>query len=117
MDEARYAQHYSETSFWAKLARFATSAGREIVEKALCLYYAAQEPGVPVRVRVTIHAALGYFIFPFDAIPDALPVIGYVDDLGALTAALALCAAYITPAVRAKADSKLQDWFKAPRGS
>ncbi len=32
---------YSEESFWVKLKKYALSAGREVVEKALTLYYTA----------------------------------------------------------------------------
>jgi hypothetical protein len=41
------ADHYSEDSFWEKLKNFAVKAGGEVVEKALQLYYAAQEPETP----------------------------------------------------------------------
>lgn len=30
-----------------------------------------------------IAAAIGYIIFPFDLIPDAIPVIGWTDDVTA----------------------------------
>ena len=55
--------------------------------------------------------ALGYFISPFDAIPDMTPVIGYVDDLGVLTMALATVAAYISDDIKSKAKAKLAEWF------
>ncbi len=35
---------FSEESFWGKLKKFALTAGREVVEKALTLYYTAQNP-------------------------------------------------------------------------
>lgn len=36
--------------------------------------------------------AVVYAAFPLDAIPDALPVLGWLDDLGVLTAAFAFIA-------------------------
>ena len=33
--------------------------------------------------------ALGYFIWPLDAIPDVIPVVGYVDDAAVIAAAIA----------------------------
>lgn len=36
-----------------------------------------------------LFAALAYAVMPFDAIPDALPVIGWLDDLGVLSMAAA----------------------------
>ena len=37
--EAGAADGYSDGSFWAKVTRYAASAGREVVEKAFILYF------------------------------------------------------------------------------
>lgn len=34
-------------------------------------------------------AALAYVVLPLDAIPDAIPVLGWLDDLGVVAATLA----------------------------
>lgn len=104
-------KHYSEEGFWDKLTRFARVAGREVVEKALWLFYALQQPRLPVWARTVIMGALGYFIFPADAIPDVVPLAGYSDDLGALAAAVGMVAMYIDDSVRARADETLRRWF------
>ena len=98
-----YQQEYSEQSFWAKLKQFSLTAGREVVEKALILYYTLREPEVPAWAKTTITVALGYFIFPADAIPDFTPALGYGDDLGVLVAALATVAMSVTPEARHQA--------------
>jgi uncharacterized membrane protein YkvA (DUF1232 family) len=36
---------------------------------------------VPVKTILWVLAALIYFVDPFDLIPDAIPLIGYVDDM------------------------------------
>ncbi len=36
---------------------------------------------VPVRTILWVLAALIYFVDPLDLIPDAIPVIGYIDDM------------------------------------
>jgi uncharacterized membrane protein YkvA (DUF1232 family) len=105
---ADYTRHYSETGFWRKLARHAKAAGKGVVERALWLYYVARAPGVPLRVKALVLSALGYFIFPLDAVPDVLPLVGYSDDLGVLGSALALCAAYVTPAIKERARARLK---------
>ena len=102
---------YSENRFWAKLKRYAKAAGTEVVEKALLLYYAAQEEKAPAWAKGTIAAALGYFIVPLDAITDLAPGIGYADDLGVLVLAVAAVATYINDDVRAKTAKKMLDWF------
>ena len=102
---------YSDNSFWDKVKTFAITAGREVIEKALWLYYAAQRPETPKWAKAAIYGALAYFISPLDAIPDITPLVGFTDDLGALAAAIAMTSAYINEDVKAKASQKLWDWF------
>jgi uncharacterized membrane protein YkvA (DUF1232 family) len=102
---------FSSDAFWQKLARHAATAGRELVEKALWLYYAAERPDVPRWAKLTMWGALAYFVMPLDAVPDILPGVGYVDDLGALAAALATVATHIDDAVKARARERLESWF------
>lgn len=104
-------QHYSETGFWDKLKQYALTAGKELVEKALWLYYAAQDPSTPAWAKSVMYGALGYFILPLDAIPDLTPLIGYSDDLGVLAAALAAVSMYLTDEVKQQARQKLTAWF------
>lgn len=106
-----YENSYSESSYWQKLKQFAKTAGRELVEKSLWLYYSAQRPETPVWAKTVVYGALGYFILPTDTIPDLTPVVGYSDDLGALTLAVATIAAYINDDVKDKAQQKLEQWF------
>lgn len=107
----RFQQAYSENSFWAKIKRFSLAAGLEVIEKALVLYYTLMEPNVPVWAKTTITVALGYFIFPADAIPDFTPAVGYADDLGVLVAALATVAVHVTPEAKRRASETLQTLF------
>lgn len=104
-------QAYSDRSFWSKLTGFFSKAGYQVTEKALWLYYAAQKPDVPARAKAVIYGALGYFILPIDVVPDAIPVVGFSDDLAALVSAVSIVACYIDAGVKAKANAKLHDWF------
>ena len=106
-----YEEAFSDKGFWKKLKHYARSAGREVVEKALLLYYAMQEEKAPAWAKATIAGALGYFIVPLDAITDLTPAVGYADDLGVLALAIAAVATYINDDVRAKAAVKMRDWF------
>ena len=110
-DIDEYQDAYTEHSFWEKLGRFAKSAGKEVVEKALLLFYAGQEEKAPAWAKTTIVAALGYFIMPLDAIADLTPAVGYADDLGVLVLALAAVATYINDNVREKTALKMREWF------
>ncbi|MEJ2793681.1 YkvA family protein [Iodobacter sp. LRB] len=105
------AQNYSDDGFWQKLKSFALKAGKEVIEKALWLYYAAQRPETPAWAKTIMFGALAYFILPLDAIPDVIPVAGYSDDLGALAAAIGMVSMYITADIKEQAAQKLQQWF------
>ncbi|EPC7690898.1 YkvA family protein [Providencia stuartii] len=102
---------YSDDGFWNKVVNYAKDAGYELIEKSLWLYYAAQSDKTPMWAKSIIYSALAYFILPIDAIPDAIPVVGYTDDLGALAAALGSVTMYIDKDVKSQASAKLTDWF------
>lgn len=102
---------YSDSGFWEKLKGYAKTAGLEVIEKALFLYYAAQKTETPIWAKTTVYGALAYFISPIDAIPDFTPIIGYADDLGVLAVAVTAIASYIDSDVKTQAQVKLEDWF------
>jgi len=102
--------NYSDKSFWKKVAEFALKAGKEVIEKALILYYCLEDSDTPGWARTVILGALAYFILPTDAVPDFLPG-GFVDDLGALAAALMLVSVHIKPKHREQAREKVKEWF------
>jgi uncharacterized membrane protein YkvA (DUF1232 family) len=54
-----------------------------------------------------IYAALVYWLFPFDLIPDFLAGIGQLDDFGAISLALMSVRKSVTPAHREKARAVL----------
>ena len=94
---------YSDRSFWSKVTRFASAAGRAVIYHALLLYYAMQRPDTPAWAKTVIIGALVYFISPVDAIPDVIPLAGYTDDAGVLAAAISTVAMYIDDDVKAQA--------------
>ena len=49
-----------------------------------------REPSVPLLTRALPLLAALYLVFPLDFIPDILPVLGQLDDLGVLVFALEL---------------------------
>ncbi|MBW4514231.1 MAG: DUF1232 domain-containing protein [Timaviella obliquedivisa GSE-PSE-MK23-08B] len=108
---------FSEQNFWQKIRDFATYAGREVVEKALVLFFTAQRPETPLWAKTVIYSALAYFILPTDAIPDFIPLSGYADDLGTLVMALGTVTMSITPEVKASAKQTVDSWFGAQQSS
>lgn len=47
----------------------------------LGLYLARRDPRVPLKAKVAIVLAVGYFLSPVDLVPDFIPVIGMLDEL------------------------------------
>jgi uncharacterized membrane protein YkvA (DUF1232 family) len=106
-----YKKYFSEKSLWKKTGEFAQSAGQQVIYAVLLLFYMFNDPGLTLKKKVTIAAALGYFIFPADAIPDITPLIGFTDDLGVMLFALTQIYSSMTPEIREKARQKMKDWF------
>lgn len=103
-------QSFSVSRFWDKLKAHARTAGKDVVELALKLFYAWQDPDTPQSAKAIILSALVYFIVPTDAVLDFLPG-GYVDDWGALLGALWTVAAHLKTEHTEKAREKLKEWF------
>jgi uncharacterized membrane protein YkvA (DUF1232 family) len=111
MENSKYEKHYSEDSFWTKLGKYAKDAGIKVVYSGLILYYALESPNTSRKSKLQIYAALGYLILPIDLVPDFIPVVGYVDDLGALGLAIGATAMSIDKEVKQKAKDKVADFF------
>ena len=107
IDVEYYAGEFSEEDFWTKVRNKVKSAGLQLIYKAMQLYYATENPNCPTKVKAGIYAALGYFISPFDFLPDFMPFAGYTDDLSAILLATMMAQAYIDDEVKEKARQKL----------
>lgn len=112
-----YSKHFTDEGLWTKLRRFAVTAGREVIEKVLTLYYTSRDPATPGWAKTVILSALGYFILPLDLIPDFVPGAGYGDDLGAVALAIAVLGAHVKKEHWDKARARMAEWFtvKSPQ--
>lgn len=109
-DIKQYQKDYSESDFWDKLKNSAAKAGKSVLSKALMLYYAKDDMSLGEKVLVI--GALGYFILPIDLIPDFYPVVGYTDDLAALTYVFASVSSHIGPDAKQKARAQMKKMYK-----
>lgn len=105
-----FENHFSDSRFWSKLRSGAKKIGLDLAYSALVLYYALQDPNLPTWARTKIYGALGYLLFPVDAIPDWWPG-GYADDAAVVAVALGAVAMHIDEDAKQAARSKLRDWF------
>ena len=108
---AAYRDRFNEPDFWKKISDTASRAGRSLVAMALTLYYGLESASF--KNKILILGALGYFIFPADAIPDFIPLTGYADDLAALTAIYNIIKDSLDASASMRANAKLEEWFPA----
>jgi uncharacterized membrane protein YkvA (DUF1232 family) len=101
-DEAKFG-----ADFMARLKRVAKRI--PFAEDLLAAWFCARDPATPRRVRLTLLAALGYFVLPVDAIPDIMPLLGFTDDAAVIAAAIAAVAGSITPEHRERAKKAMAE--------
>ena len=92
-------------NFWAKLRRVA--AQLPFAEDLVAAYYCAFDRDTPVHVKTALIGALAYFVLPFDAVADIMPMLGFADDAAVLATALRIVASHISPAHREAARNAL----------
>ena len=111
MSDAEFdaARQKVERDFLRKLVRSLSRLNREVALTLLTGYYALRDPEVPRTAKAGFVAVLLYFINPFDLIPDAAPLIGYLDDAGVLAAAWGVLSGYVTDAHRHAAEDYLAE--------
>jgi len=77
---------------------------KKLLESALLLYSLLIDADTPIWLKSIAITALIYLVTPIDAIPDFIPVQGFIDDLAVLTAAIASIKSQIKPHHRTKAN-------------
>ena len=92
--------------FWRKAKRVA--GGLPFAEDLLAAYYCAFDRDTPLQVKAALIGALAYFVLPFDAVPDMLPMLGFADDAAILATALRMVAGHMKPQHRAAAKRAME---------
>jgi len=113
MDPRDFARNSSrvERGFWPKFKALASRL--PFAEDLLAAYYCARDPASPRQVRMTLMAALAYFVVPSDMIPDIFAGLGFTDDAAVLFIALKTVAGYVDEGHRKKARETLAESAKA----
>jgi uncharacterized membrane protein YkvA (DUF1232 family) len=79
------------------------------IEEVVAAYYAMLDSATPTRAKLTLIAALAYFVSPFDVVPDVILGLGFLDDASVLAAALAAVRGSIKDEHREAARRALAD--------
>lgn len=106
-EEARRKEDEVRRRFWPTVRK----ALRQVpfIDEVIAAYYAMLDPQTPASARLTLIAALAYFVSPFDLVPDFLFGIGFVDDVSVLAAAIAAVQGSIRQEHRDAAKRALAD--------
>jgi|YNPMSStandDraft_1061717.scaffolds.fasta_scaffold10756_1 uncharacterized membrane protein YkvA (DUF1232 family) len=76
------------------------------IEDIIALYNYLKDDSVKWYRKLIVVSALIYFIAPIDTIPDLAPLVGYLDDLGVIVAAIKYIGSEIQPYYRYKPSIK-----------
>ena len=114
-DYKKYTNYFTDSKFWKKMKEVAKKVGLKVTSYALILYYVLQKDEVPLKDKIIITGALGYFILPVDLIPDFIPIAGYTDDVAGMLFTIKKCMNYVDDEIKEKVSAKLVSWFNVER--
>ncbi len=77
----------------------------------LALWLACRDPRTPVLVKILATLVVAYALSPIDLIPDFIPVLGYLDELMLLPAAIWLLRRLLPAPVLEQARRQASDWL------
>lgn len=86
-EEAEERQTRVRARFWPTVKKALRAI--PFMDEVVAAYYAMLDPTTPTSARLTLVAALAYFVTPFDVVPDFILGVGFLDDASVLAAALA----------------------------
>jgi uncharacterized membrane protein YkvA (DUF1232 family) len=82
---------------------------RQLKSEIYALYLAYRDPRVPWYARVFAACVVAYAFSPIDLIPDPIPVLGYLDDLGLVPLGVVLARKLIPADVLAECREKARN--------
>ena len=113
LEEAKSIDWRQKTSSLIDSIRpYALKAGRVVARPLLQFYYVLEDDKTSTLDRALIYAAIIYTISPVSILPRAIyKLIGVLDEGAAVMFVYKKVKDKITPAINAKVDHTLNDWF------
>lgn len=108
----KYVKAFKESKFLNALLKKAMKAGEKLVYLVLVLFYMYMDEETPSKAKIAIAGALGYFLVPFDLIPDFIPVVGYADDFSVVIAAFGYVTVCLKTDHKELALERMEKWFE-----
>jgi len=89
---------------------------RELKSELIALALAARDPRTPWYAKLLVAGCVAYAVTPVDLIPDAIPVLGIIDDMVFIPLAIALAVRFIPGPVLADCRARSREIdARAPR--
>jgi uncharacterized membrane protein YkvA (DUF1232 family) len=88
---------------------------RSIKRDLVAVYHAARDPRTPWPAKALAAVVLAYALSPIDLIPDAIPVLGLLDDALLVPLGLILVIRLIPPAIMAEHRARADAGERLPR--
>lgn len=98
-------------ALWQRLRLWA----RLVLRDGLALYVAARHARTPWYAKLLALMVAAYALSPIDLIPDAIPVLGLLDEVILLPIAIALIARLIPAEIMAESRATAQTIVDRPR--
>ncbi len=114
-EEYTQKEQYVRENFEEKIQSL--RGGIRLAKHVLALFRYMTDEAIPWYKKSIVVAALVYFIMPVDAIPDMLPLIGYLDDFGVIAAVLGFLGKEIKPYYYTSTAMGNQDEDRLPEES
>ncbi len=92
---------------WAERAR-------RLKAELFALYLAARHPQTPWYAKLAVAGLVTYAVTPVDLFPDAIPILGLVDDLIFVPVAVALAVRLVPAPVLAECRGRAQERLAVP---
>jgi len=94
-DNYKERSNYVEENLWSKVQRIGKKISFAI--DVIALYNYMKDSCVSWNRKAIVVMGLIYFISPIDTIPDIAPLVGYLDDLGVITALIKFLGSELIP--------------------
>jgi len=82
---------------------------RELKSELIALALAARDPRTPWYAKLLVAGCVAYAVTPVDLIPDAIPVLGIIDDMVFIPLAIALAVRFIPGPVLADCRARSRE--------
>lgn len=112
MNLDKFTGKYDFDQLLEKIKDCGKALGRTSMRPVLSLYFVLKSPDTPLSDKLLVVSALSYLILPVDLISARrLPVLGWIDEMAAITIAYKKVKRHITPEIESEVDNILEKWF------